>query len=315
MSTEGVVEKGEALEEVIADADMLSMILGMIQLEIFKLMREIEADESIYDMDLLVSEIYKMMRILKHINEGKIFSLQESKADEEYQPYAMTPQLIWLENLIADAKVLIGLTTITSKNEQLAIIHARRTSSAEHDFFSTGQSAIKAYIEGEEYQEQEAKAAVLAVEKKQKDGNGNGNEEEQEAAAAAAYQEDEQESYCIPSRVVTTMPIYTCDAIDTPFPVGRQSRNNHNQGGRRTQTQTSNLRTLCARIAIAKENKDESYDVEEIVRQIRYGRGGIDYHRRNITADDQEGDTFSSIPDDEYSSRRVQMMRQMSTPS
>ena len=304
-------EAGEA-EEVIADADMLSMILGMIQLEIFKLMREIEADNSIYDMDLLVTEVYKMMRILKHIKEGKIFRLEESEEDKEHQPYAMTPQLMWLENLITDAKVLIGLTTIAAKNEQLAIIHARRTSSAEHDFFSTGQNAINAYIEGEEYQEQEAKAAVLAVdEKKQKEGNG----EEQEAAAAAvaAYQE-EPESDCIPSRVATTRQNYACDAIDTPFPVGRQSHNNHNQGSRRTQTQTSNLRTLCARIAIAKENKDESYDVEEIVRQIRYGRGGIDYHRRNRTADDQEGDTFSSIPDDEYSSRRVQMMRQMSSP-
>ncbi len=308
MSTEAGEAEADAVE---ADADMLSMILGMIQLEIFKAMREIEADNSIYDMDLLVTEVYKMMRILKHIKEGKIFRLEESEEDKEHQPYAMTPQLMWLENLITDAKVLIGLTTIGTKNEQLAIIHARRTSSAEHDFFSTGQKAINAYIEGEEYQELEAKAAVVAVEKKQKEGNG---EEKEYSEEYASYQEDETELDCIPSRVATTRQNYACDAIDTPFPAGRQSHNNHNQGGRRTQTQTSSLRTLCARIAIAKENKDEAYNVEEIVRQIRQGRCGIDYHRRNRTADGQEEETFSSIPDDEYSSRRVKMMRQMSSP-
>ena len=308
--------EAEAAEEVIADADMLSMILGMIQLEIFKAMREIEADNSIYDMDLLVSEVYKMMRILKHINDGKIFRLQESQDDEEHQPYAMTPQLMWLENLITDAKVLIGLTTIGTKNDQLAIIHARRTSSAEHDFFSTGQNAIKAYIEGEENQEQEAKAALLAVEKKQKDGNRDGDGDGNGDGEEDAYQQEEPELDCIPSRVATTRQIYTCNAIDTPFAAGRQSYN-HNQGGHRPQTQTtSNLRTLCARIAIAKENKDEDYNVEEIVRQIRYGRVGIDYYQRNRTAGGgQYEETFSSIPDDEYSSRRVQMMRQMSTPS
>lgn len=308
---EEVAENGEAVEEdAIADADMLSMILAMIQIEIFKIMREIEADESIYDSDLLVSETYKMMRILKDLKEGKIFRLEESKADEECQGFAMSPQLMWMENLIADTKVLIGITTIIAKNEQLAIVHARRTSSAEHDFFSTGQTAMNAYIEGEEYQENEAKAAikkerVVKIEK--------GNQEEEDCCASYEEDHDIEMDDCVPTRVATSS-IYTCDAIDTPCMGGGQSQYN-NQSRRHRPTQ-SILKTLCARIAVAKEN-NEDYNVEEILRQIRYGRGGIDYHRRNRTrtAGNDDNDTLSSIPDDQYSSRRVEMMRQMSTPS
>jgi len=291
-------------EEAIADAEKLSMILAMLQLEIFKLMREIEADVSIYDNDILVSETYKMIRILKDLKEGKIFRIQESKADEEHEPFAMSPQLMWMENLIADAKVLIGLTTIAAKNEQLAIIHARRTSSAEHDFFSTGQRAIKTYIEGEEYQEIEARAAIEAEKKKKQEGvhEEEPNHDEEE------YECPEIETDNIPTRVVTCMP---------PHQQKQWEQNRYGQS-----IKPNHLRTLCGRIALAKENKEE-YDISEIIRQIRNGRDGIEYHRQRLAAaaaatgsgGQYQDETFSSIPDDVYSSMRVNMMRQMSTPT
>jgi len=290
-------------EEAIADADMLSMILAMLQLEIFKLMREIEADVTVYDNDLLVSETYKMIRILKDIKEGYIFRLEESKEDEEYQPYAMTPQLIWMENLIADAKVLIGLTTITAKNEQLAIIHARRTSSAERDFFRTGQSAMNTYIEGEEYQEIEAREAIEAEKKKKQEQHTDGADEhcQDDEENEMEFEVDIDTDY-IPTRIATCMPPH------------QQKQWEQTKYGRNIKP--NNLRSLCARISLAKENK-EDYDIAKILRQIKNGRDEIDYHRQRVRSGQQQDDneTFSSIPDDEYSSRRVQMMRQMSSPS
>jgi hypothetical protein len=210
----------------------------------------------------------------------------------------------WLENLITDAKVLIGLTTIRTKNEQLAIIHARRTSSAEREFFSTGQIAFSAYIEGEEIHEQAAKDAISDYNKKMQERGDDAHSLDQ------SNEEEEIEYDCIPSRIVTATAAATAashvhsqyDAIDTPY------RGNHHRNN-------SILRTLCARIAIAAENKEE-ITIEKMCQNVFHGGEYIDdnddYHHQHS----QGGcnDTFSSIPDDEHSNKRVRMMRQMSTP-
>ena len=300
-----------------SESDILSMILGMMQIEIFKLMREMEADSTVYDADTLVTETYKMMRILKCIKNGQILiPSQQPEQTDATAALAMTPEMRWLENLITDAKVLIGLTTINAKNEQLAIIHARRTSSAEHEFFSTGQKAFGEYIDGEEFYEQAAKDAISEYNKKMQEGpeGGEYNDDDNVAAAAAAAAAAADNQFyepndCIPSRIATASHYYSqCDAIDTPYPGGGGNGN----GGRDNGGNNSVLRTLCARFALAIENK-EDITIEEMCKIVF--RGEYDDHHNYRHNQSRGGDdTFSSIPDDEHSSRRVRMMRQMSTP-
>ena len=311
------------------ESDILSMILGMIQIEIFKLMREMEADSTVYDADTLVAETYKMMRILKYIKSGQILtpSHQHQKQQQQQQQDApsspssadtttpMTPEMRWLENLITDAKVLIGLTTIRTKNEQLAIIHARRTSSAEREFFSTGQIAFSAYIEGEEIHEQAAKDAISDYKKKMQERSEGGDDAH---SLDQSYEQEEIENDCVPSRIVTATAASHVhsqyDAIDTPYPGNHHNTTPHNHHHHRGNN--SILRTLCARIAIAAENKEE-ITIEQMCQNVFHGGEYIDdnddYHHHQQS---QGGcnDTFSSIPDDEHSNKRVRMMRQMSTP-
>ena len=316
------------------ESDILSMILGMIQIEIFKLMREMEADSTVYDADTLVAETYKMMRILKCIKKGQILTPshhhqhqhqhQQQQQDAPSSPSSadtttpMTPEMRWLENLITDAKVLIGLTTIRTKNEQLAIIHARRTSSAEHEFFSTGQTAFSAYIEGEEFHEQAAKDAISDYKKKmQERAEGGEGGDDAEYHQSQSYEDEIENDY--PSRILTasitaaTSHVHSqYDAIDTPYPGNHHTtpHNHHHRGN------NSVLRTLCARIAIAAENKQD-ITIEKMCQNVFHGgeyNGADDYHQHHQSQGGCD-DTFSSIPDDEHSNRRVRMMRQMSTPS
>ena len=316
------------------ESDILSMILGMIQIEIFKLMREMEADSTVYDADTLVAETYKMMRILKYIKSGQILAHhqqhhhqqhhQQQEQEQEHQqdapepqpqpqPQPMTPEMRWLENLITDAKVLIGLTTIRTKNEQLAIIHARRTSSAEREFFSTGQIAFSAYIEGEEIHEQAAKDAISDYKKKMQERSEGGDDAEYQS-----YEQEEIENDCVPSRIVTATAASHVhsqyDAIDTPYPGNHHTTHHHHHT---THHHKSILRTLCARIAIAIEN-NEDITIEQMCQNVFHGGEYIDdnddYHHHHQHSQGGCNDTFSSIPDDEHSNKRVRMMRQMSTP-
>jgi hypothetical protein len=294
-------------------AENLSMILGMTQIEIFKLMRELEADESIYEMDTIVTEAYKVMRILKYIKEGKMFNHQTPVAAAEAAA-PLTPEMRWLENLIMDTRVIIGLTTIGSKNEQLAIIHARRTSSAEREFFSTGQKAFGVYIDGEEFNEEIAKETIKQQKQKQEDGQEHENQQDDEA-------EDEFDDDCAPQRIATATVNYNysqSDAIDSVPPPQHGCAASGGGGSRytnsrRTRTNSSLLRTLCASIANAK-NRDQPTTAEELYVNIVYkGRCNIDNDEESYCGNGD--DTFSSIPDDEHSSKRVRMMRQMSSPN
>jgi hypothetical protein len=268
------------------------------------------------------------MRILKYIKSGQILAhhhhhhQQQQEQQQEHQqdapepqtqpqPQPMTPEMRWLENLITDAKVLIGLTTIRTKNEQLAIIHARRTSSAEREFFSTGQIAFSAYIEGEEIHEQAAKDAISDYNKKMQERGDDAHSLDQ------SNEEEEIEYDYVPSRIVTATAASHVhsqyDAIDTPYPGNHHNTTPHNH--HHHHRNNSILRTLCARIAIAAENKEE-ITIEKMCQNVFHGGEYIDdnddYHHQHS----QGGcnDTFSSIPDDEHSNKRVRMMRQMSTP-
>lgn len=295
------------------DRDNLAMILAMLQIENFKLMREIESDDSVYSIETIVLESYKIKRILEFIKAGSLIRLNEDKTN-------ISNEMHWLENLITDTKVIIGLTAIVRRNEQLAIIHARRTSSAEREFFSTGRNAFSVYIEGEELNEQLAKEIIHEETKREQDARieraakakakADANEHEDDEDEHNRYDDDddyedecELENDCLLTRIATAAP-------PTRAHSASQSQSNMKQTLNR-----SVLRTLCARIQIAKATDDKITPLE-IYKEIcdsrrRYNQKYDNYHRILHT---EEEETLSSIPDDEHSSRRVKMMRQMSAP-
>ena len=162
----------------------ISLVLGMIQIEIFKQFREIESTR--YDKDTIVSEAYKTIRMLKTL---------------EAMMTTPTTLLCQTLNLITDVKVIIGLTTIESYKEQNIILHARRICSAENELYNTGATVSRKYIENEENYEEEAKAVIAA----NANANANANEYEYEMTDA------------LPSRIPTHQSYNDDDAADTPF--------------------------------------------------------------------------------------------------
>jgi hypothetical protein len=299
------------------DRDNIAMIFAMLQIEIFKLMREIESDDSVYSIETIVLETYKIKRILEFIKAGSLIRLNEDKT-------IISNEMHWLENLVTDTKVIIGLTAIVRRNEQLAIIHARRTSSAEREFFSTGRNAFSVYIEGEELNEQLAKEIIQEETKREHDARieraakakakaeANENEDDEDEYNNRYDYEDDydyedecelEENDCLPTRIATAAPPTRAYSASQPQSNVKQTLNR------------SVLRTLCARIQIAKATDDKITPLE-IYKEIcdsgrRYNHKYDNYHR-NLPTEEEE--TLSSIPDDEHSSRRVKMMRQMSAP-
>jgi len=264
------------------------IILGMIQIEIFKQFREIEHNnrEVRYDKDTIVREAYKTIRMLKSL----------------YQPTEITPHTPLVENLITDVKVIIGLTTINDAKEKTAILHARRIASGEQDIFNTGASVSRKYMENEEDYEEDAEKVIKAHRESggaaAADGGGDGAED------AEDYADDG-----IPSRIPTV--------INTPY---SQNQDKYQRG--RSSSSSSNggslLRTLCARIAMAKKH-NEDLTIEQLYNQVkRYGSaaGYNPAHHDEFDLYGHADDTFSSTPmNDENTQRRMGMMRQMSSNS
>ncbi len=110
------------------------------------------------------------------------------------------------------------------------------------------------------------------------------------------------------------MPRYS-QQIDTPYV--------HHRGGNRYNRRSggyggSELRNLCARIAMAR-NKKEDITSEQIYenmcrRQYQYYEHDDYEHAQNHGCGaGLYDDTFSSTPMDEYTQRRMGMMRNMSS--
>ena len=290
-------EKGlAATESDHAQQVVFPIIQGMIQIEIFKQFRELEANRSSsYDKDVIVREAYKTMRMLKAIDIATKTSF----------PYSIAPKNA---NLITDVKLIIGITAVKDPKEQQCLIHARRIASAQEDIFNTGADVSRKYVENEEDYEEVAREVI-----QKRDGPLALAQAPAQAPAPALeeYAADDDDAAelddSLPSRIATCMP--------TP------SRGNGGGGGYIRQ-KPSILRLLCARIALSKlNNQDRSPDTiysEMKQESIHYG-GHYDedpsYHYRRHTQ--QQDDTFSSTPsqDDEYTQRRMGMMRQMSSPS
>jgi uncharacterized protein YegL len=287
-----LVEKGLAC----ADSEraiqaVIPIIQGMIHIEIFKQFRELEGNN--YDKDVIVREAYNTLRMLKAIG---------AKTNERFI-HSIAPKTA---NMITDVKLIIGLTAINNATEQHCIIHARRTASAEKDMFNTGVTASRKYVEGEEEYETIAREII-----QRRDGEHQQQQQQQQPAPEEAPAEFEYDdvSDCILSRIPTSM-------MTQPSNNGG-GHHHHNKVIKR---KPSILRILCARIALSKlKNQDRSPETiysEMKQESLHYG-GHYDedpsYYYTSTTTQD---DAFSTpTQDDEYTQRRMGMMRQMSSPS
>jgi hypothetical protein len=274
-------EKGlAATESDHAQQVVFPIIQGMIQIEIFKQFREL--DGSNYDKDVIVREAYKTMRMLKAIDIA-------TKANF---PFSIAPKNA---NLITDVKLIIGITAVKDLKEQQCLIHARRITSAQEDIYNIGADVSRKYVENEEDYEDVAREVIQKREGAPAPAPAQYNDDDNDAALA----EDS-----ILSRIATCMP--------TP-----------SRGGRYIRQKPSILRLLCARIALSKlNNQDRSPETiySEMNKEFVHYGGHYDedpsYHYNKTRHAQQQDDTFSSTPsqDDEYTQRRMGMMRQMSSP-
>ncbi len=284
-------QEEEPLETTQTFQTVSSLILGMIQIEIFKQFREIEAGR--YDKDTIVREAYKTMRMLNTLDT----------MTRKSTPTIASQTL----NLITDVKVIIGLTTLSNPREQTLVLHARRICSAEKAVFNTGAEVSRKYFEREEEYEEEAARVIQAAKDANATTNGNNNADDQNPNECE-YEEEMDDA--LPSRIPTMMP--ATQDFDTPFAPGagaynNRRRNNYNVGG-------SELRALCVKIAVAR-NKKEDISAEELYRQMCSNHHHHYYeYDMDCDAPPMYDDTLSSTPmDDEYTQRRIGMMRQMSS--
>ena len=257
----------------------VTLLNGMVQIEIFKQFREIESTR--YDKDTIVSEAYKTMRMLKTI---------DAMTRAEFP--TLSCQTL---NLMTDVKVIIGLTTVENQQEQNIILHARRTCSAENELFNIGATLSRKYVENEEEYEEEAKRVIKAAAAAAPDA----------APDAANVSEHYYESDTLPSRIDTISTQLVSDDTDTPFYRGGGggfSQHHHHTG--------SEVRTLCVKIAVARAN-NEDVTAEQLYEQMRTTHHH--YHDYDECDAPHLNDTFSSTPmNDDYTQRRMGMMRRMS---
>ena len=278
-------EKGlAATESDHAQQVVFPIIQGMIQIEIFKQFREL--DGSSYDKDVIVREAYKTMRMLKAIDIA-------TKANF---PFSIAPKNA---NLITDVKLIIGITAVKDLKEQQCLIHARRITSAQEDIYNIGADVSRKYVENEEDYEDVAREVI-----QKREGA------PAPAPAPAQYNDDNNDDDAALAEDSILSRIATCMA--TP-----------SRGGRYIRQKPSILRLLCARIALSKlNNQDRSPETiySEMNKEFVHYGGHYDedpsYHYNNTRHAQQQDDTFSSTPsqDDEYTQRRMGMMRQMSSP-
>ena len=276
-------------ESTIVFQQTYNLILGMVQIEILKMFREAEADH--YDKNTIVREAYKAKRMLNEIDAHSRLSFPNIAA--------------FTANLMTDVKVIIGSTTIIDSRQEKMLLHARRICSAEQDVFSTGADVSKKYVECEEDYEEEAKRVMEEAKREQEQGQGQEQDPDDDAADAA----DETQDDVFHSRIPTQLPPHY--------------HNRHHYGRGRHSIKQSEVRTLCVKIAIARNNKEDT-TAKELYAQMRRnqghyyggngGNGGDDddehHHHHRLT----DEDTFSTpMADDVYWQRRVGMMRQMSS--
>jgi len=180
--------------------------------------------------------------------------------------------------LLTDAYFIVGLITIGSLQEKQLAIWDRRICSGGNDVVNSGVDVARKYESGEEDFETEAIEAI--------------KEHVPTHDHESEYSDDGfEENDCL-SSIPTRMP--------TAMPHSSHTRR-YNDG--------SQLRRLCALIATARRNGDNT-SAKELLIQM---------HRRPFDDECDNGplfgndDTFSSIPSDDPRRRRFGLIRQMSS--
>ena len=287
---------------VVVDAvtTVIPMINGMIQIEIFKMFREIEAER--YDKDTIVREAYKILRMLK--------SIESNPSISSY------PEIICqTQNLITDVKVIIGLTTIQDPKQLKMVIHDRRICSGEQEVFNSGATFSRKYVKNEEEFEEDAIRVINAAKTKTLDATDATDHHH----PAALYEEF---SDALPSRLPTFS--YEDDYVDSVCGGGGGGRRNAAAAGAgagaASASYGSEIRALCVRIAVSR-NKNEDTSAEELYQEMQKQQYGNGHHYQYDQEEyaggggyDYQDDTFSSTPmNDDYTQRRIGIMRHVSS--
>jgi hypothetical protein len=294
------VDDSASASAAAAAAAVIPMINGMIQIEIFKMFREIEADR--YDRNTIVREAYKIMRMLKSIESMSMTSITS------YPEIACQTQ-----NLITDVKVIIGLTTIQDPRKMKMVIHDRRMCSAEQEVFNSCATISRQYIKDEEEYEEDAIRVINAAKTKSlatttDDPDHPDHPDHHHHHAQQLHEEEFNDA--LPSRLPTSImtPSYAPgDYLDSISGSYVNQRNNAAAHG-------SEIRALCVRIAVAR-NKNEDTSAEELYQEMQTGNGHhYQYDPEEYAGGGYQDDTFSSTPmDDVYTQRRMAIMRQVSS--
>jgi len=281
-------EESATATATVAAEDVLSLINGMIHIEILKQYREIEADR--YEMDTIVREAYKTKRMLNSIH--KVVTVDLGLPSNSVIACQTA-------NLMTDVKVAIGLTTIHNTKEQQLILHARRICSAEQELYNTGASISRKYFETEEEHEETAIQVIEAYRRRQKQQD---NADASSAAAAAA----EEDEYCFESDSLPSIVPF--------FPSTTTAKSGHRHNHHHRQLNGSELRRLCVKIAMAKSN-NEDITAEQIYEKMTNDHiYYYDDYMPDYCGGGGGDDTFSSTPmDDVYTQRRMGIMRHMSS--
>jgi hypothetical protein len=271
----------EPFESTVPFQKIMALILGMIQIETLKQFREIEADR--IDLDRIVREAYKTLRMLYSIDAVTRINFPTIACQTA--------------NLLTDVKVIIGLTTISNFKEQQLVIHARRICSAEQELFNSCTTESRKYIDSEEEYEEEAARIIEDAKKRRRQQQQDGGADDGPEGCNEAV--DDEYDDVLPSRIPTAAPRYS-QQMDYLHHHRGGNRFNRHSGG-------SELRTLCARIAMAR-NKKEDITSEQIYENTHY-----QYYEYDNDAPHHD-DTLSNTPmDDEYTQRRIGIMRNMSS--
>jgi hypothetical protein len=177
--------------------------------------------------------------------------------------------------------------------------------------FNTGADVSSKYVEDEENYEEIAKEII------QRRGGDTHHQPQKERPAEDTYvaagaddnnnhDDDSDDEFDAPSDAIPSR-IATCMTASTP-------RN----GGGYPRKKPSIVRILCARIALSKlQNKDRTPEqiYDEMKQESVHYRGEYNEDPSYFHSRDCDDNTFSTpSQDDEYTQRRMGMMRQMSTP-
>lgn len=158
----------------------LSLVLGMIEIEISKQM--MAAETKLVDPNQIVQNAYQTIRQLKELDATLSPDSEELKCH--------------IIKLLTDARFIVGLTTINSHQEQKLVLWDRRICSGGNDVVNSGVDVARKYVPDEEDFETEAIEAI--------------KEHVPTQVHESDFPNDEfEESDCIPSllvRMPTAMP-------------------------------------------------------------------------------------------------------------